>query len=420
MRRDAIWGKAKRRGGTFRSLRVRNFRLFFVGHTVSIIGTWMQRVTQDLLILQLSESAFALGVSMTLQFGPTFLLGMWGGAVADRYDRRRVLVATQLALLVLSLALGILVVTNTVRLWMVYVFTLLVGVTTAVDNPTRYAVVIDLVKPDEYVNAQGLVATAQSSGLLIGPAVGGVVISAVGLGPVFLLNAASYLAVLGAVLRMDWSTTRSRATIPRHGGVRDAFGYIWRQPQLRAALGLVLAFALLAQNLRITLPLLATQTFHGGPQAYGYLAALAGLGALLGGLAAARRSTLRSRAVLGAAAAVSAASLAVAASPTLATAYLAVVTVGIANQSFQTVTRAVLLLTAEQAMSGRMMAAHSTAVFGAIPPGGLLMGWICHAWGVRTGLAVAGLSVLFAAVAAAPTLLKSGSSTTPDPSHAAP
>jgi len=390
----------------FRSLRVRNYRLFFVGHSVSVSGTWMQRVAQDWLVLQLTDDAVALGVAAALQFGPTLVLGMWGGLLVDRADRRKLLLATQTSMLVLALVLGVVTLTGVVRLWMVYLLALLLGLITVVDSPGRQAFVADLVGPSDYVNGQALNSTAHNAGRLVGPAIAGTVIATAGVAVAFLVNAVSFVALLVGLLRMDPVAMRPRRPLKRaRGQVREGLGYVWAKPELRAVMLLVLVIALLGQNFRVVLPILAKDTFGGGPEVYGWLMAMLGLGAMAGALGSAARERVAPRSPLLAAVAFGVANLLMAATPTLMFAYAAVVAVGFANLTFNTLARTLLQLSTDRSAHGRVLALHSLLFLGTTPVGGPLLGWVCEAWGGRAGLVVAGASALLAAAVALPVLL---------------
>ena len=403
---------ARRRA--FRSLQERNYRLFFIGHSVSVSGTWMQRVAQDWLVLKLTDDAVALGVAMALQFGPMLVLGMWGGLLVDRVDRRRLLLVTQASQLALALGLGLLTLTGAVRLWMVYLLALLLGLITVVDSPGRQAFVGDLVDPDDYVNAQSLNSTAHNAGRLVGPAVAGVVIATAGVAVAFLVNAASFVALLVGLVRMDPAAMRPRQPLPpAKGQVREGLRYVWAKPELRAAMLLVLVIALLGQNFRVVLPIIAKDTFGGGPEVYGALMAMLGLGAVAGALGSAARERVAPRSLLVAAVAFGAANLLMAASPTLQLAYVAVVAVGFANLTFNTLARTLLQLSTERSAHGRVLALHGQVFLGTTPLGGPLLGWVCEVWGGRAGLVLGGGSALLAAAVTLPVLLPRSTSARP-------
>ena len=385
-------------GRTFRSLREPNYRRFFVGHAVSVVGTWMQRVAQDWLVLELTGSAVALGISTALQFGPVLLLGLWGGAVVDRVDRRRLILATQTVSGLLAAALAALALTGAVQLWMVYALALALGLVTVLDSPARQAFVGEMVEPADYVNAQALNSTVHNAGRLVGPAIAGLLIATTGVGVAFVVNAVSFLAVLVGLLRMDPARLRrAPARGPRKGQARAGLRYVLSSPDLRAVLLLVGVVALFGQNFRVVLPLLARATFDGGAEVYGYLTAALGLGAVLGSLFSAARETATSWALLLSCLAFGLVNLVAAAAPTLPSAYLAMVAVGFANIVFNTLGRTVLQLGSDASMHGRVLALHGLVFLGSTPFGGPLLGFVCEAFGARAGLVVAGVAPLLAA-----------------------
>lgn len=390
-------GRAARRTHqrTFRSLREPNYRRFFVGHSVSVVGTWMQRVAQDWLVLTLTGSGVALGISTALQFGPMLLLGLWGGVVVDRVDRRKLIICTQSLQAVLAATLAVLALTGLVELWMVYALALALGLVTVLDSPARQALVGEMVEPADYVNAQALNSTVHNAGRLVGPAVAGVLISTSGVGVAFAVNAVSFVAVLAGLLRMDPATMRRAApTGPRKGQAREGLRYVLASPDLRAVLLLVGVVALTGQNFRVVLPLLASSTFGGGAEVYGYLTAALGLGAVLGALFSASRETATSWGLLLACFAFGLVNLLAAAAPTLLAAYLAMVSIGFVNIVFNTLGRTVLQLGSDPGMHGRVLAVHGLVFLGSTPFGGPLLGWVCEAYGARAGFVLAGVASL--------------------------
>jgi MFS family permease len=400
---------------TFRSLRQPNYRRFFAGHAVSVIGTWMQRVAQDWLVLTLTGSGVALGVSTALQFGPMLALGLWGGTVVDRVDRRRLIMATQSVQAALAATLGILALTGAVRLWMVYVLALVLGLVTVLDSPARQAFVGEMVEPADYVNAQALNSTVHNAGRLVGPALAGILIATSGVGLAFVVNAVSFVAVLIGLARMDVGTLRT----VQHGGqrkgqAREGLRYVMASPELRAVLLLVGVVALLGQNFRVVLPLLAQDTFHSGAEVYGYLTAALGLGAVLGALFSASKETATSWGLVLACLAFGVVNLIAAAAPTLIAAYLAMVAIGFVNIVLNTLGRTVLQLGSDQAMHGRVLALHGLVFLGSTPFGGPLLGWICEAYGARAGFVVAGVSALVAGGVLLPRLRALRDATTQD------
>ena len=390
--------RAVRRGHqrTFRSLHEPNYRRFFLGQSVSVVGTWMQRVAQDWLVLTLTGSGVALGISTALQFGPMLLLGLWGGTVVDRVDRRRLIMATQAVQAVLAATLGGLALAGVVELWMVYALALALGLTTVLDSPARQALVGEMVEPADYVNAQALNSTVHNAGRLVGPAIAGLLIATAGVGAAFLVNAVSFMAVLIGLLRMDPSALRPPSTSrgAGKGQVREGLRYVRASPDLTAVLLLVGVVALLGQNFRVVLPLFAQSTFHGGAEVYGYLTAALGLGAVVGALFSASRETATSWGLLVSCLAFGVVNLVAAAAPTLVAAYLAMVAVGFVNIVFNTLGRTVLQLGSDPGMHGRVLALHGLVFLGTTPLGGPLLGWICQAYGARAGFVVAGVGAL--------------------------
>ena len=397
-------GNATRR--TFRSLRVRNYRLFFAGQLVSVSGTWMQQVAQTWLVLTITGSGLDLGVTVALQFLPMLLFGMWGGLVADRFDKRRTLVIAQAVAAVLAVTLWTLVVTDVVQLWMVYVLAFALGLVQAVDMPTRQSFVTEMVGPDEVPNAVGLNSAMFNAGRLVGPAAAGVVISTAGVAPAFLVNAASYLVVIGALWAMrpaelyrDSAADR-RAASRQPGQIREGLRHVWRTPQLRSPLLLVAVVGTFGFNFSVVLPVLAKYTLHGGASLYGWLTGVMALGSLVGALYAASRARPTRRLLVGSAVAFGALTLVAATAPTPLTTAVVLVPVGVSVMLFLATANATLLLNSTAAMRGRVMAIYGLVFLGSTPVGGPLLGFVSQHWGARAGLALSGGASLTAAVAA--------------------
>lgn len=384
-------------------MRVRNFRLFFVGHSISIAGTWMQRVAQDWLVYELTDSPVAIGIALALQFGPILVLGMWGGVIADRVDRRTALIVTQVVQLVLALVLGLLAISSTIELWMVFVLALLLGLVTVVDQPVRQSFVADLVDRDSYINAQVLNSTAQNLGKFIGPAAAGAVIAWQGVGAAFLINAVSFVAMLVTLALMKRSELLLQPRLPRgKGQAREGLVYVWRSPDLRIAMVLLVVVSVLGQNFRVVFPIIGATLGGqaGGAGAYGALMASLGLGALVAALFTAARQTATIRGLIVSTVGFGLVSAVLAGSPSLMFALVVTGAVGVANFVFNTVVRTVMLLVTEAQMQGRVMALHGLVFLGSTPIGGLIIGWVCERWGVRAGLLVGGISVLLSAAVA--------------------
>ncbi|WP_158602702.1 MFS transporter [Jiangella rhizosphaerae] len=391
------------RGRVFRSLSERNYRRFFAGHSCSVVGTWMQRIGQDWLVLELTGSAFALGVSMVCQFLPVLVGGVWGGVVVDRVDTRRLLMVTQAAQAVLAAALAAFSLTGTATLPIVYGLAAGLGIVTVFDNPARHTFVAELVGEADIVNAQALNSLVNNAGRLAGPALAGALIVLVGVGVTFVINAVSFLAVLVALWLMDVGTLRRRPPVPRAPGqARAGLRYVWRHPELRLAIVLVAVVSVFGQNFRVVFPILASEVFHGDARVYGWLTAALGLGAVAGGMAAAAATTATPRRLLLACAAFGAVNLAVAGAPALGVALAAVVLLGVTNMVVNTLARALMQLRTAPELRGRVMAINGLVFLGGTPVGGPLMGLLCEWWGARAGLLVSGAACLAGAVAVVP------------------
>jgi MFS family permease len=402
---DSTGRRRGRSQRTFRSLRVPNYRLFFAGHAVSVIGTWMQRVAQDWLVLELTDSPVAVGVATALQALPTMFLGLWGGLLVDRLDRRKTIIATQAVSAVLAAALAVLTLTGLVQLWMVFVLALGLGLVTVLDVPARQAFITEMVGPDDYVNAQSLNSTVHNAGRLIGPAVAGLLIAWVGSGAAFAISAVSFVAVLISLFRMDPSQLDRAEPLPRQRGqALEGLRYVWARADLRACLLLVAVVALFGQNFRVVLPLFARDVFGGGAETYGWLTSALGAGAVIGALATAARERVTAWAMFLAAAAFGVVSVLLAGAPGLVVALGLLVGLGIANICFNTLARVLLQLGADPSMQGRVIALHAIVFTGSTPIGGPMIGWVCEHFGARTGMLVSGLVPLLVALVLLPTL----------------
>ena len=408
------WGRPGRQGPDphpstrermFRSLQVPNYRLFFAGHAVSVIGTWMQRVAQDWLVLELSDSAVAVGVATALQALPMLFLGLWGGLLVDKLDRRKTIMATQAVSAVLAAALAVVTLAGVVELWMVFGLALGLGLVTVLDVPARQAFVTEMVGPEDFVNAQSLNSTVHNTGRLVGPAVAGLLIASVGSGAAFAVNAVSFVAVLVSLFRIDPRRLHRADPAPsKRGQALEGLRYVWGRADLRACLILVAIIALFGQNFRVVLPLFARDALGGGAETYGWLTSALGAGAVIGALATAARETVTAWAMLVWGGVFSVVSMLVAGAPGLVVALALLVGLGIANISFNTLARTLLQLGADPTMQGRVIALHAIVFLGSTPIGGPMLGWICEQFGSRTGLLVSGLVPAVAALALLPTL----------------
>jgi MFS family permease len=391
------------REGTFRSLRTRNFRLFILGQVISATGFWIQSVAAPFLVLQLTNSGIALGIDTGLTFLPILLFGAWGGLVADRFDNRRLQIATQVAFAVPAAILWTLVFTGTVQVWMVYVLSFVSGCVTAVDMPTRQSFYLEMVGRDQLTNAMSLNTATFTGTRMVGPALGGVLIKAVGVAPVFLINAVSYLAVVVALLMMRVSdlTPRERASRAR-GQIREGIRYAWHTPELRLPLLTMAATFLFAWNFIVLLPLLAKRSFDGDAGTYGIMLAVFGAGSLAGSLLMASRATRPNTPRLaGLGVAMGALSIGVGLAPTLAAAWALLPALGGVSIAFAITGNSTLQLTAATEMRGRVMSLYSVIFLGSTPIGGPIAGVVGQHLGPRVGLVGGGVIAILAGVLAA-------------------
>lgn len=377
---------------TFTSLKVRNFRLYFLGQSVSAPGTWLQLVAEGWLVLQLTGSGVALGLVSSLQFGPMLLGGAWGGVLADRMDKRRVVIVTQIVKAALALLLGGLVVTGLVTMWMVYAIALAEGLVNVIDNTARRSFVMELVGRENVANAVSLTGALWTTARITGPAIGGLLIAAVGVGPCFLINALSYTGVLVALLLMRPADFHSGQRVARGPGqVREGLAYAMGDPAIRRPLILMAVAGILAYNFRVVLPLMATDVFDRGAGVFGLLYSAMSVGSLAGALYTAARHRADERFTAAAALAMGLLIAVTAAAPTLLFALGGLVLVGATSASFSATTQATLQLRSEERFRGRVMALYSVVFLGTTPLGSPLVGWLAETFGVRTAFAGCGL-----------------------------
>jgi MFS family permease len=394
---------------TFRALSNRNYRLFWSGQLVSLCGSWMQTVAIGWLVLKtLHGGGTGLGLIVAVQFLPMLVGGPWAGVVADRFDKRRILVMTQTSLAALATTLAVLTLSGVVRLWMVYGLVLLIGVAMMFDNPTRQAFVTEMVGKDDLANAVGLNSAAFNAARVVGPAIGALLIELVGTGLCFAINAASFLAVITGLLAMDPQRLyRSEPVVRARGQVRAGLRYAMNVPELRLVLGLVAIVGTFAMNFTVVIPLVAKNTFHGGAGTYGAMSAVMGLGSLVGALIAASRGRPTPTLLIGAALGLGVAMCAAAAAPSLVLEYPLLAVTGAAAITFMSTANATLQLTSRPDMRGRVMALYMVLFLGSTPIGGPIVGWIGQHAGARWSLVFGGAPSLLVALAAAPALLRS-------------
>jgi MFS family permease len=383
---------------TFSSLRIRNFRLYFTAQLISVSGTWMQTVAQAWLVLHLTGSGVDLGIVVGLQFLPMLLFGPFGGLVADRTNKRRLLFVTQTGGGLLALALGVLVVSHQVQLWQVYVLASLLGVVNLFDNPARQTFMMEMVGRDDLPNAVSLNTVVMNASRVIGPAIGGVVITLFGLGVSFFINAASYGAVIIGLSMMRSAELRPTEQVARaKGQIRDGFRYVWSTPSLRNTLLAIALIGVFAYNFTVTLALLAKATFHGGAGTYSLLTSCMAVGAVVGGLVAAHRARPTPRLLQVLALVFGGLLAAVALAPTLVAAAILIVLMGAASIGFIATANATLQLSAEPAMRGRVMALYAMAFLGTTPIGAPLVGAIAQWTNPRVALLTGAVATVVAA-----------------------
>ncbi|HZC27393.1 MAG TPA: MFS transporter [Actinopolymorphaceae bacterium] len=387
----------------FRSLRIRNYRYYAAGSAVSNIGTWLQRVAQDWLVLQLTGSGTALGITTALQFLPFLLIAPFGGLIADRFPKRRVLQCTQVAMGLTAAVLAVLDLTGVVQTWHVYLLAFLFGVAGAIDNPARQSFVVEMVGKDDLANAVGLNSASFNGARVIGPAVAGLMIMLVGTGWVILANALTYGATIWALTKMRRSELHTPTPVPRKPGMlMDAVLYVRGRPDLIMVLTVVFFVGCFGLNFQLTSALMATHVFGKGAGGYGILGSVMAVGAVAGALGAARRGSPRLRLVLAAAIGFGILEVASGLMPTYLSFTLSLPLLGFAQLTMITAANAMMQLTVTPEMRGRVIALYSMVFIGSTPIGSPIVGWVGESFGPRWTLIGGGLvSALGALVAGA-------------------
>jgi MFS family permease len=387
---------------TFASLQVPNYRRYFTGQVVSITGNWMQTVAEMWLMVQLTGSGVSVGLTAAFQFLPILLFGAWGGLLADRLPKRRLLMVTQSLMALPALTLWALTTSGAVEVWMVYALVLARGAVTAIDNPARQSFAIEMVGADHVVNAVALNSVIVHTARILGPAAAGGVIALLGVGPCFLINSLSFGAMLVALRAMDARELHTPPVADRaRGQLRSALRYVARTPALLIPLAMMAVVGTLSFNFQVLLPLLASLTWHGTAQLYTALAVAMGVGSVAGALAAGARGRVGPRLLVGAAAAFGAAELLVAAAPTIPLQLAALVPLGAVSVTFAAGINSSLQLAVDPALRGRVMALYSVVFLGSTPIGAPLVGWIAEIAGPRGGLVLGGVAALLAAAGGA-------------------
>lgn len=384
----------------FRSLAVRNYRIWFIGALISSVGTWMQATAQNWVVLtELTDNdAFAVGITMALQFAPQLLLVPVTGLIADHFDRRRTLMFTQGAMLLLGLSLGVLLVTGVAQLWHLYAFALALGVVSAVDTPVRQTIVTDLVSSSHMSNAVALNSASFNSARLIGPAVAGLLIVVVGSGWVFIANAATFLAMLGALALLRTDSMRQHVRGPRQRGQLVAgFRYVAGRPDLVVVFVIVFLIGAFGMNFPIFASTMAVE-FGRGAGEFGLLSSILAIGSLAGSLLAARRDRARLRVVIIAAGFFGLAALISSLMPTFWAFAASMVLIGLGVVTVLTTANGYVQSTTDPALRGRVMALYMAVMVGGTPVGAPIVGAVADAFGPRWALVVAAASGALAAL----------------------
>jgi MFS family permease len=389
------------------SLRIRNYRLFFAGQIISTSGTWMQTVAQGWLVLRLSHSGTDLGLITAARFLPMMLFSPWGGLIADRLDKRRILYVTQTLAGGLALVLAALVATHVITLWMVGAIALALGFVNVFDNPTRQSFIAEMVSDKDLGNAITLNSVTINMARVMGPAAAGALIATVGIAPCFVANAVSFAAVVISLVMMraaELYPVERQARQP--GQVREGLRYVRHTPELLVPLIMITVVGTLAWEFQVSLPLIARFTFHGSAATYGTMLAFMGAGAVVGGLVTARRNRISAVGLSWSSVGWGLAILAASVAPNLATEYALLLLVGYGSISFNALAKTTLQLTARPSMRGRIMALWSVAWLGSTPIGGPIVGWIGQTFGARWSLVVGGLAAVLAGLLGYTSLVK--------------
>jgi MFS family permease len=388
------------------SLRHRNYRLFFFGQLVSVMGTWMQTVAQSFLVLDLTHSGTDLGLVTAARFLPILVFGPAGGLFADRRNKRRILYVTQALSGVLAAIFAILTGTHVIQMWLVYVLALSLGFVNVFDNPARQSFISEMVPLDDLANAITLNSVSINLARVFGAAVGGV-LAALGLTLCFTCNAISFVAVIVSLVAMNGALLYPAKPVKRRPGqIRQGLRYVRETPELLIPLLMIALVGTLAWEFQVTLPLMASNVFGGGAGSYGVMASVMGVGAVGGGLVSAARSRPRARSLCTAAIGWGIAITAAAVAPTLPLELAALVFVGYGSITFNSYAKTTLQLAADPAMRGRVMALWALAWQGSTPIGGPLVGWIAQEVGARWSLAAGGIPTLLCGLLALPVLTR--------------
>jgi MFS family permease len=387
------------RVGTFESLRVRNFRLFFGGQLISQIGNWLTLIAQALLVLKLTDSGFALGLLAACQFGPVLVLGAWSGLVADRSDKRKLLLIVQTFAMVQSFALAFVAFMHHPPVAAIYIVALFGGVATAFDNPARRAYVVEMVPEANVQNAVSLNSALMTGSRVVGPALAGLLITTVGYGWTFATDGLSYLAViLGLFLMRSRENRPPLAATRGKGQVREGLRYVRTMPELFVPLVMMAIIGTFAFNFQTVMPLLIKRTLHGTDRTFTLIYSVIAVGSLFGALMSARRSSVTVRHIILSAYAFGGAMLLLAVTPNVAFTYPIGILVGLSSIIFMTTSTAIVQVRSEPSMRGRVLALQAIVFLGSTPIGGPILGYVSQHYGARMGVAIGGVSGIVAGV----------------------
>ena len=387
------------RVSTFDSLRVRNFRLFFSGQLISQIGNWLTLIAQALLVLKLTDSGLALGLLAACQFGPVLVLGAWSGLVADRSDKRKLLMIVQSFAMLQSFSLAFIAFMNHPPVAAIYVVAVLGGIATAFDNPARRAYVVEMVPEANVQNAVSLNSALMTGSRVVGPALAGLLITTVGYGWTFAADGVSYLAVILGLFMMRTRENRPHLVTPRgKGQVREGLRYVRTMPELFVPLVMMAIVGTFAFNFQTVMPLLVKRTLHGTTRTFTLIYSVISIGSLVGALLSARRSSVSVRHIIWSTYAFGASMLLLAITPNVPFTYPIGVLVGISSITFMTTSTAIVQLRADPSMRGRVLALQAIVFLGSTPIGGPILGWVCQQFGARFGVAIGGASAIVAGI----------------------
>jgi len=384
---------------TFESLRFRNFRLFFSGQLISQIGNWLTLIAQALLVLKLTDSGFALGLLAACQFGPVLFLGAWAGLVADRSDKRKLLVIVQTFAMFQSFALAFIAFHDHPPVAAIYCVAVLGGIATAFDNPARRAYVVEMVPETNVQNAVSLNSALMTGSRVVGPALAGLLITTVGYGWTFATDGLSYLAVILGLLMMRPSENRPHIVAPRgKGQVREGLRYVRTMPELFVPLVMMAIVGTFAFNFQTVMPLLVKRTLGGNDRTFTLIYSVVAVGSLAGALISARRSSVSVRNIIWSSYGFGAAMLLLSVTPSVAWTYPIGILIGLSSIMFMTTSTAIVQLRADPSMRGRVLALQAIVFLGSTQIGGPILGYVCQHFGARVGVAIGGVSALIAGV----------------------